>query len=1384
MQSETSPHARDPNGLKRKRSEPGLFTRLLSWLPFRRDVPPSESGPRQTSEEYTPHTRANMVAREEGWAVKRRRMNEEDAIEDATLACARQEYVAEKGKSKERSDTDNHTVLNDNGAALRDGRVSPPAHPTLCAANDRLVIVKIVLVNFKSFAGKQEIGPFHKSFSCVVGPNGSGKSNTIDAILFAFGYRAAKMRHPKLSELIHNSAHQPGLNECSVAVFFQRIYDKPDQDDFCPVQGSDFCIARTAYADNTSQYAINSEKRSHKEVQDLLKGHGIDIMHNRFLIMQVRLGTLDNHLRAIVSRPASLTTLTQGEVESIAQMRPRAPSAHEDGLLEYFEDVIGTSAYGSVIEDLWAQCLVAKEDLVHAQDRLRVARQRKNALEGPKTAAEQYIRLANALVRTKSLLLQYQIYREMIERDSLDDLLVRVFLQSVANSRITAKQGLSEATLRKLQDQYEEMLAAQQCFRQRAGEHRKGLEILNSVVELLSVCNTETAEYCARAKRRHQDALGQHQRAVEAKLLNESSIDVARQTVVGMDQTLAKMSTRIFELEGSLAAARNDCETTMYAIGGETIRLQQLIDEKRQELLPCTNELFQVQRRIDVCISSRDIYTRRLQVSRLATCEVQARLSELRRMEQAKLLERDELLLRKTSAQVELANALHRRTELNQDIRGLDTEISHLAARLEESRLAWSASENQDRSLRALNDLSTAEHITGFHGRLGGLGTIDATYDIAITTACSGLNSMVCDTVGQAEMFMDHLRTHNIGRASFLVLEKLSMPLHLESTPLPRLFDLVRSSDPRFLRAFWHALGDTLVAKDIDEANRVAVGGIRRYRVVTLDGLLVNPSGTMSGGGSPQQGGMSGLRSSGCIPAAEVQALEQGHEKLSERLAKAQLELELADTAARKLERDAPEVEQALRLVHVDLEDLERQLVDARRSIQQKDGESSDEKEVEDLGNEHLVLMREKIASQEKVDKIEGEICLLHKALMAAGGSRLLEQRTLVETIGHSLDIAAEETTKAELERDQMKEKIQQRISARLGHDERIRGAEERVEHHRLNTEDAHRLLKAGETSREESDLELERVREQCAAIRNRLDESVQGSQTVRKQIVRELYTFSQAERDRHSTVIAAYIAQRAELTLDPTEADMDPEIGPLAEIIRFGGVTEDANEMKRFQHYTENELAQQNLSDLQARVGILEGELEHREPNPAAIQAYREQEAQCVHRGQDHEEKATVHAVRRADHDALCKRRQDEFMQGFNNISQKLKTLYQMITQGGNAELELVDSLDPFSEGITFSVMPPGKSWRNISDLSGGEKTLSSLALVFALHLYKPSPLYFMDEVDAALDFKNVSVIANYIKHQAHGSQFVVVSLRWVMYFFAIIDFWLIPSLAATCSN
>jgi structural maintenance of chromosome 4 len=200
----------------------------------------------------------------------------------------------------------------------------------------RLMIREMVLDNFKSYAGEQRVGPFHKCFSSVVGPNGSGKSNVIDAMLFVFGRRAKQLRFNKVSELIHNSASHRNLDRACVTVHFQEIFDESaaptagapqgDGDAYTVVEGSAFTVARTATRSNGSDYYVNGRKCSAKEVALLLKSKGIDLDNNRFLILQ-------------------------GEVEQISLMKPRGEGAGDTGLLEYLEDIIGTDALVPQIEE-------------------------------------------------------------------------------------------------------------------------------------------------------------------------------------------------------------------------------------------------------------------------------------------------------------------------------------------------------------------------------------------------------------------------------------------------------------------------------------------------------------------------------------------------------------------------------------------------------------------------------------------------------------------------------------------------------------------------------------------------------------------------------------------------------------------------------------------------------------------------------------------------------------------------------------------------------------------------------------------------------------------------------------------------------------------------
>ncbi|KAJ1905873.1 Structural maintenance of chromosomes protein 4, partial [Coemansia sp. S17] len=254
----------------------------------------------------------------------------------------------------------------------------------------RLIITQMVLENFKSYAGRQVIGPFHRSFSAIVGPNGSGKSNVIDALLFVFGYRANKIRQGKLSELIHSSKNAGKLSQCSVEVHFKEVVDSADGSSSEDIEGSELVVTRTATQSNQSKYMVNGSTSSYTEVTTLLRSKGIDLDHKRFLILQ-------------------------GEVENISQMKAMGQSENEVGLLEYLEDIIGTSAYKGQIEEarkLLDELNVARSERLH---RVKIVEKEKNSLEDKKNEALSFIQTENELTVQKSALYQKRQHESKVK---------------------------------------------------------------------------------------------------------------------------------------------------------------------------------------------------------------------------------------------------------------------------------------------------------------------------------------------------------------------------------------------------------------------------------------------------------------------------------------------------------------------------------------------------------------------------------------------------------------------------------------------------------------------------------------------------------------------------------------------------------------------------------------------------------------------------------------------------------------------------------------------------------------------------------------------------------------------------------------------------------
>ena len=225
-----------------------------------------------------------------------------------------------------------------------------------------------------------------------------------------------------------------------------------------------------------------------------------------------------------------------------------------------------------------------------------------------------------------------------------------------------------------------------------------------------------------------------------------------------------------------------------------------------------------------------------------------------------------------------------------------------------------------------------------FQGRLGDLGTIDDKYDVAITTACGALNNLVVDTVEQGQGCIEHLRRGNVGRASFMVLEKLPQrDLSPIETPenVPRLFDLIKPREAKFAPAFYKAIMNTLVADNLEQAQRIGFGK-KRWRVVTLAGQLIDPSGTMSGGGARvSRGGMSSKFAGEKVEPDVLARYEKESVTAQEDLQAFHGEKRAIDAEVDQLQKRIPEVDMAIEKIELDIQTSTKRIADAQRRLEE-----------------------------------------------------------------------------------------------------------------------------------------------------------------------------------------------------------------------------------------------------------------------------------------------------------------------------------------------------------------------------------------------------------------------------------------------------------------
>ncbi|MBN3310461.1 SMC4 protein, partial [Amia calva] len=1186
----------------------------------------------------------------------------------------------------------------------------------------RLMISHIVNQNFKSYAGEQILGPFHKRFSCIIGPNGSGKSNVIDSMLFVFGYRAQKIRSKKLSVLIHNSDKHKDVQSCTVEIHFQKITDK-EGDDYEVIPNSKFCVSRTACKDNSSVYHINGKKATFKDVGILLRSHGIDLDHNRFLILQ-------------------------GEVEQISMMKPKGQTEHDEGMLEYLEDIIGSWRLKEPIHLLCRRVELLNEQRGEKLNRVKIVEKEKDALEGEKNCAIEFLKLENEIFKKRNHVCQYYIHdlqkrladKEAQKQNILED-----------TKEINEKNG-------KLAEEMKVKNKNLKDFEKKIGKITKFIEERKEKFTQLDLQDVQVREKLKHSKSKVKKLQKQLQK-------DKEKVEELKNVPANSEKSILEATAKKEEQEKQKVIEEEKLKRVMESLHQETQGIQEEKEEKEKKLMELSTAVNETRSKMDVAQSEIDIY-----LSRHNTA-----LTQLNKAKEA-LHTATETLKERKSAIKDLEIKIPKcEEELKKDEQELEKlmktdvqvreGVKELRQKVEEAKSSLSSNRSRGKVLDALMQQKKTGQIPGILGRLGDLGAIDEKYDVAISSSCGSLDNILVDTIDTAQECVNFLKRQNIGVATFIGLDKMKVwerSMGKIQTPenIPRLFDMVKVKDEAVRPAFYFALRDTLVADNLEQATRLAFQKDKRWRVVTLQGQIIEQSGTMTGGGGRVMKGRMGTSLGTDISQEELDKMEFRLTKETEVAQSNQERKGQLEERVQKLRQSLREMRNTLEKYTASIKSLSEQEVHLK--LQMKDLEANvaaaapDKSKQKQLEKTLEAFKKDYEAAASKAGKVEAEVKRLHDLIVDINSHKLKAHQDKLDKINKEIDDCSSAITKA-----QVAIKTAGR-NLKKSEDAVTRTEQETVENDKAMEDLTEELKKLEEAATV--------VMKECKEA----EEALPEMQEQRKAVLQEIKAIQEEEYalQKDSLNIRLKIEQ-----IDSHITEHQPLLNKLhVSYLDWGNVIVmfDVQISKISLHAIEDEAATElptltpeeleavhNPDVINNQIALMEAKCLEMKPNLGAIAEYKKKEELYLQRVAELDEITNLRDNFRRGYEDLRKQRLNEFMAGFNVITNKLKENYQMLTLGGDAELELVDSLDPFSEGIMFSVRPPKKSWKKIFNLSGGEKTLSSLALVFALHHFKPTPLYFMDEIDAALDFKNVSIVAFYIYEQTKNAQFIIISLR-----------------------
>ncbi len=1151
-----------------------------------------------------------------------------------------------------------------------------------------MILKALEIHGFKSFPDKTVL-TFGQGITAVVGPNGSGKSNISDAIRWVLGEQSAKnLRGAKMESVVFDgTAARRGMGFAEVTLVIDNTARTLDLDE------DEVRVTRRYYRSGDSDYMLNNATVRLKDIQ--------------MLFMDTGLGR-DGY-----------SIIGQGRIGDIV-------ASKSEERREIFEEAAGIAKYRYRKNEAERRLRAAEDNLLRLRDIVTELEERVGPLGQQAEKAKKYLVLAE---EKKGLEIGLWVHTINHSRDVIRELsdkleLARTQYDAAGNemARMDAEMEASQQEIERLLAQMDEIRRSCQRTEEQAAELERQAAVRHND-------QLHSADDIARME---QEIEQSHQGAQALDAEEEDKrrqIEERRAAIAEQAALQSELTSRLEELIHSSEEVSGQMET----LSATAAALADELSDCRVATVTNESTLSEITARLSVLLADAGELTAEREHAAKECTECEEGLRVCREKVASLQNAASGFEMRAKNREEKAKKVQEEAQQLRLDAEGVARQV-RLLEEMERSMAGF-----QD-SVKAVMKQSARGVLRGIHGPVSQLINAEAAYALAVETALgAAAQNLVCDTEADAKRGIAHLKETKGGRATFLPLDTIK-GRELEEKGLDDAFGFVGlasslvSYDKKYDGIVRNLLGRTVVAEDLDAAVTLARRYQYRFRVVTLDGQVVNAGGSMTGGSSVKSAGLLARR-------AEIDKLTEKSKALQMQAADAVARLRTAEqeAAATKAEWDGTLAE-----LQSEQEVLIRFEAELRRVTEHRDAleaTASDRDRETALLQERAAGCREAIAASaaktaavsEKQQDINAQIEAL------AGGRRELQEKRegFAEEIGDCKLKAA--TLVAEIEAIELSLR---ELDARRGDAE---GYREGLRRQIAQTEEAAKRIaeevEALNAAAAELRAQAKAGEEQVAQLNARRTE-IDGRQTSYRQ-----YSRDKAEERELAGREAARLEEKQQAA-ERQAADVEMKLLEEYELTRLQALDmatpiEDVAASSR------------RLQELKNKIRAL-GSV-----NPDAIEEFKEVSNRYAFLSAQVNDVEVSRKELLSLINELTGQMQTMFIERFNQINQQFGQVFSELFEGGKAMLSLTNPEDVLNTGIEMHVQPPGKKILHLEALSGGEKALVAIALLFAILRVTPSPFCVLDEIEAALDDVNVDRYAQYLRRMCDRTQFIVITHR-----------------------